>query len=70
MLIDSFGRKIVNLRISVTDRCNLRCSYCLPNENVEWLPSPDELAVQLFRMAIACTLLNVNAEIPHSEPFS
>jgi cyclic pyranopterin phosphate synthase len=37
-LIDSFGRKIVNLRISVTDRCNLRCSYCIPTEDVEWLP--------------------------------
>jgi cyclic pyranopterin phosphate synthase len=37
-LIDSFGRKIVNLRISVTDRCNLRCSYCIPTEEVEWLP--------------------------------
>jgi len=38
MLTDSFGRRIVNLRISVTDRCNLRCSYCLPEERVEWLP--------------------------------
>ncbi|NNE43407.1 MAG: GTP 3',8-cyclase MoaA, partial [Gemmatimonadetes bacterium] len=38
MLKDSFGREIVNLRISVTDRCNLRCSYCIPTEDVEWLP--------------------------------
>jgi cyclic pyranopterin phosphate synthase len=38
MLKDSFGREIVNLRISVTDRCNLRCSYCIPEEKVEWLP--------------------------------
>lgn len=38
MLVDSFGRGIVNLRISVTDRCNLRCSYCIPTEEVEWLP--------------------------------
>ncbi|HMB70441.1 MAG TPA: radical SAM protein, partial [bacterium] len=38
MLKDSLGREIVNLRISVTDRCNLRCSYCIPEEKVEWLP--------------------------------
>lgn len=38
MLKDSFGREIVNLRVSVTDRCNLRCSYCIPEEKVEWLP--------------------------------
>jgi cyclic pyranopterin phosphate synthase len=38
MLVDSFGRAIINLRISVTDRCNLRCSYCIPTEEVEWLP--------------------------------
>jgi len=38
MLKDSFGRHIVNLRISVTDRCNLRCSYCIPHESIVWLP--------------------------------
>jgi cyclic pyranopterin phosphate synthase len=38
VLVDSLGREIVNLRISVTDRCNLRCSYCIPTEEVEWLP--------------------------------
>ena len=37
-LVDSFDRGIVNLRISVTDRCNLRCFYCIPQEEVEWLP--------------------------------
>lgn len=38
MLVDSFGREVVNLRVSVTDHCNLRCSYCIPTEAVEWLP--------------------------------
>ena len=33
-LIDSFGRVHTNLRISVTDRCNIRCFYCMPAENV------------------------------------
>ncbi|HWQ05328.1 MAG TPA: GTP 3',8-cyclase MoaA [Longilinea sp.] len=36
MLIDSFGRQITYLRISVTDRCNSRCVYCLPPEGVQW----------------------------------
>ncbi|MEL7643578.1 MAG: GTP 3',8-cyclase MoaA, partial [bacterium] len=34
MLIDTFGRKITYLRISVTDRCNLRCAYCMPAEGI------------------------------------
>lgn len=37
-LVDSFGRVHNNLRISVTDRCNIRCFYCMPAENVEFLP--------------------------------
>ena len=35
---DSYGRSIDYLRISVTDRCNLRCVYCMPEDGVEWLP--------------------------------
>jgi cyclic pyranopterin phosphate synthase len=38
MLVDSFGRKHESLRISVTDRCNIRCFYCMPNENIQFLP--------------------------------
>ena len=41
-LIDRFGRIHTNLRISVTDRCNIRCFYCMPNENVQFRPR-DEL---------------------------
>ena len=37
-MLDGFGRSIDYLRISVTDRCNLRCRYCMPEEGVEWLP--------------------------------
>lgn len=36
-LVDSFGRKHSYLRISVTDRCNLRCFYCMPHEGIKWL---------------------------------
>jgi len=38
MLIDTFGRVIDYLRVSITDRCNLRCVYCMPPEGVEWKP--------------------------------
>lgn len=34
VLVDSFGRKHTYLRISVTDRCNLRCTYCMPHEGM------------------------------------
>ncbi|MER5422004.1 GTP 3',8-cyclase MoaA [Streptosporangium roseum] len=42
-LQDSFGRVATDLRVSLTDRCNLRCSYCMPPEGLEWLPKPDLL---------------------------
>jgi len=45
-LVDSLGREIVNLRVSVTDRCNLRCSYCIPQEEVEWLPRAEILSFE------------------------
>lgn len=38
MLIDPFGRDINYMRISITDRCNLRCAYCLPETGVKWIP--------------------------------
>jgi cyclic pyranopterin phosphate synthase len=38
VLADSFGRIATDLRVSVTDRCNLRCSYCMPAEGLDWLP--------------------------------
>src|SRR5512136_1875463 len=38
MLRDAFGREIDYLRISVTDRCNLRCVYCMPPQGIEWKP--------------------------------
>ncbi|KAJ6984309.1 hypothetical protein NC653_022545 [Populus alba x Populus x berolinensis] len=44
MLIDSFGRMHTYLRISLTERCNLRCQYCMPAEGVELTPSPQLLS--------------------------
>src|SRR5688572_25909929 len=43
MIRDVFGRPLKNLRLSVTDRCNLRCSYCMPEAEYVWLPREDIL---------------------------
>lgn len=55
-LLDTFGRIATDLRVSVTDRCNLRCMYCMPAEGLEWLPRPDLLTddeiVRLVRVAV------------------
>jgi cyclic pyranopterin phosphate synthase len=45
-LIDQFGRTIEYLRISVTDRCNFRCRYCMPLEGLPWLPKSDILSYE------------------------
>ncbi len=45
-LVDQFGRRIEYLRISVTDRCNFRCLYCMPPEGLEWLPKNDILSYE------------------------
>ncbi|MCH2432836.1 MAG: GTP 3',8-cyclase MoaA [Acidimicrobiales bacterium] len=45
-LIDSFGRVHRDLRISVTDRCNFRCRYCMPADGLEWLPREELLSFE------------------------
>src|SRR5689334_15629751 len=40
---DALGRPLGNLRVSVTDRCNLRCAYCMPEREYVWLPHADIL---------------------------
>jgi cyclic pyranopterin phosphate synthase len=55
-LVDTFGRVATDLRVSLTDRCNLRCTYCMPAEGLDWLPAesllrPDEL-LRLLRLAV------------------
>jgi GTP 3',8-cyclase len=56
MLSDSFGRIATDLRVSLTDRCNLRCAYCMPPEGLDWLPAPDQLTddevVRLIRVGV------------------
>jgi GTP 3',8-cyclase len=55
-LLDTYGRVATDLRVSLTDRCNLRCRYCMPAAGLDWLPreqllSSDELA-RLLRIAV------------------
>src|SRR5262245_24386807 len=45
-LIDAFGRGIYYIRISVTDRCNLRCRYCMPRNTPEWLERDNTLSFE------------------------
>jgi cyclic pyranopterin phosphate synthase len=61
MLADSFGRVATDLRISLTDRCNLRCTYCMPAEGLDWLPRAELLTDdEIIRLArIAVTRLGV-----------
>jgi GTP 3',8-cyclase len=60
-LIDRYGRVATDLRVSLTDRCNLRCSYCMPPEGLPWLPTPSVLTDdEVVRMvSVAVTRLGV-----------
>jgi cyclic pyranopterin phosphate synthase len=54
-LVDPHGRTVRDLRISITDRCNLRCRYCMPAEGLAWLPRPDLLTYEeIERVARVC----------------
>ncbi|MGB9866412.1 MAG: GTP 3',8-cyclase MoaA [Bacillota bacterium] len=70
MIHDAFGRKIDYLRISVTDRCNLRCIYCMPESGVELLRHQDMLSYEeILRVAAACAKLGFRAfRITGGEP--
>jgi GTP 3',8-cyclase len=62
-LLDTYGRAATDLRVSLTDRCNLRCNYCMPAEGLDWLPGeqllrPDELGRLLH---IAVTRLGITS---------
>src|SRR5262245_1141230 len=55
-LVDRYGRRATDLRVSLTDRCNLRCEYCMPAEGLEWLPTDevltDDEVVRLIGIAV------------------
>ncbi|AZG45600.1 GTP 3',8-cyclase MoaA [Gordonia insulae] len=62
-LRDRFGRVVSDLRVSVTDRCNLRCTYCMPAEGLDWLPADDVLTTpELIRvLTVAVRDLGIRA---------
>jgi cyclic pyranopterin phosphate synthase len=54
-LVDSYGRTVRDLRISVTDRCNFRCTYCMPAEGLQWLDRAELLSYEeIERIARIC----------------
>jgi cyclic pyranopterin phosphate synthase len=54
-LVDPYNRTVRDLRISITDRCNFRCTYCMPEEGMKWLPRDELLTYEeLIRVAGVC----------------
>lgn len=55
-LVDGYGRVATDLRVSLTDRCNLRCTYCMPAEGLEWAPRDSQLTddevIRLIRVGV------------------
>jgi cyclic pyranopterin phosphate synthase len=56
LLVDRFGRVATDLRVSLTDKCNLRCTYCMPADGLDWLPGAavldDAELIRLIRIAV------------------
>jgi cyclic pyranopterin phosphate synthase len=65
---DTFARSLRNLRLSVTDRCNLRCAYCMPEEEYAWLPRADILTFEeIARLVDVFAGLGVD-KVLHGQP--
>ena len=61
LLKDNYGRAIRDLRISITDRCNFRCFYCMPQEAMEWKPKPEILTYEeILRVTEVFVSLGIN----------
>jgi cyclic pyranopterin phosphate synthase len=69
-LVDTFGRLHDNLRISVTDRCNIRCFYCMPEEGVEFMDRSEILSFEEIErfVRVAVTLGVTKLRITGGEP--
>ncbi|MDR4492015.1 MAG: GTP 3',8-cyclase MoaA [Candidatus Nitrosocosmicus sp.] len=69
-LVDSYGRVAKKLRISITDRCNMRCVYCLPSNNAKWLDQENLLSYeQIIRLAKIFVYLGIEkVKITGGEP--
>lgn len=70
-LVDKFGRKITYLRLAVTDRCNLRCQYCMPAEGIKIVERKDLLSYkEMYRLTRVLSELGVNkVRLTGGEPF-
>ncbi|MER5457384.1 GTP 3',8-cyclase MoaA [Micromonospora sp. NPDC002389] len=70
-LVDRYGRVARDLRVSLTDKCNLRCTYCMPAEGLPWLAGPqlltDDEVVRLIRVAV-CRLGVTEVRFTGGEP--
>ncbi|HKQ76960.1 MAG TPA: GTP 3',8-cyclase MoaA [Blastocatellia bacterium] len=61
LLKDNYGRAIRDLRVSITDRCNFRCFYCMPEEAMEWKPKPEILTYEeIVRVTEVFVSLGIN----------
>ncbi|MFN3850977.1 MAG: GTP 3',8-cyclase MoaA [Spirosomataceae bacterium] len=71
MLIDNHGRPINYLRLAVTDRCNLRCFYCMPHEGIDFLPKPHLLSYEeMIRLVSILSEMGISkVRITGGEPF-
>jgi GTP 3',8-cyclase len=61
LLVDSYGRRIKSLRISITDKCNFRCTYCMPAEGLPWLKKAEILSYEEIER-IARVAVNIGIE--------
>jgi GTP 3',8-cyclase len=61
LLVDSYGRRIKSLRISITDKCNFRCTYCMPAEGLPWLKKSEILSYEEIER-IARVAVNIGIE--------
>src|SRR5664279_3244270 len=71
MITDSYGRTMNYLRLAVTDRCNLRCTYCMPEEGLDWIPRKELMTYEEMRR-ICSLFVKMGVEkirITGGEPF-
>src|SRR4051812_32426428 len=71
MIYDNHGRPINYLRLAVTDRCNLRCFYCMPKDGLDWLPRKELMSYEeMLRICKLLTNLGIEkVRITGGEPF-
>src|ERR1051325_5562089 len=71
MLVDNHGRPLNYLRLAVTDRCNLRCFYCMPEEGIKYLPQKELLSFdQIIRIVTIMAGMGISkVRLTGGEPF-